>query len=437
MNTDDNADKTLGRVADYITRMLKHDIPEAKIRQALMHNKQREAEELFEQAFYLVELRAKAVVEAKKHEEAAKKAKLRSLTESGTKILGESETILLHTPVAPKTEPKEVVAIAAITGTKEVIPDTASIASAMSESTAPYQQHPVYPATPPAVNQGQPYPQPGTPIPAAGRHYGLRQAAIEAIAATKANPIAYTVAVACSYVAAGSLAVLVSLAANSLFKLRYNFLITPPAKLLSTLLGSIGVHIVVGALAYTLILVTTSLALYSGSQGRHSSLRVLFGRGINKIGKAGTATLLWALVTVLPMALIVVVPTILLILLRAAASVTYILPILYIAAFGWGIFSNMRYGLVPYVALFEKDVPLFKVFKRSKELLAGGGRRIILQGTILSLTALSAAGLLSGQSPRSLTASSTVAVIITLAAVSLIANALLVMLYRNRRAVIG
>lgn len=107
-----------------------------------------------------------------------------------------------------------------------------------------------------------------------------------------------------------------------------------------------------------------------------------------------------------------------------------------LANFAWTIIILLRYGLAPYVALFEK-VSIGNALKRSSYLLQRGGQWFLVKGTALVLLiSVIASMFTSDSSVDTLTIGDVFALIVTLVLVVSI-NVVAVALYNNRQAVKG
>jgi hypothetical protein len=105
------------------------------------------------------------------------------------------------------------------------------------------------------------------------------------------------------------------------------------------------------------------------------------------------------------------------------------LPKAVIAALTWIIFVLMQYSLVPYVALFEPELPLSRILRRSRHLVSRRGHLFLLFGYLLFVAALGGAYKVTelagpGQG---------LAFAVLALGISLVANGTLVMLYRKRK----
>lgn len=166
-----------------------------------------------------------------------------------------------------------------------------------------------------------------------------------------------------------------------------------------------------------------------------SSIGATLSLGIAKVGRMATANILFALITFWPIALIISLPIILMASGSAVGSSPALLPILMLAAMVWACIASIRFALVPYVALFEPDVPIVKALGRSKYLLLKGGQWFLVKGFLLLLLVFTILSLATHQNFSELMNSNSIAVNILLILLSVMTNGALVMLYLNRRVI--
>jgi hypothetical protein len=264
--------------------------------------------------------------------------------------------------------------------------------------------------------------------------YPVVQALKDAYQAVKANIVTYILTVFVCAVMASALFFFTHMMVEKFMPLHYNFLLTAPTKLLGIMLGSFVLYSTACVLLGALVIAVTSVAIYSsGAQKRKSSINVVLSKSMGKIGIVGAATALLTILTFVPAVLGILLPVTFLLMAHAAASLSYVLPLLYLLAMAWVTFVSRRYALVPYIALFERDVSLGQMLVNSRHLLADGGRRFMTQATLGALALLLLATYLSGGSLRHLSNKVDIYIVIFAGIISLIINAILVMLYRNQK----
>lgn len=174
-----------------------------------------------------------------------------------------------------------------------------------------------------------------------------------------------------------------------------------------------------------------SVAIMDGATRKvRRSVRTTVRTSLRHAGRVASAWLLFGCIIGVPLAL------------GAAGSYLYMhahaismdallgdLPKAVIAALTWIIFVLMQYSLVPYVALFEPELPLSRILRRSRQLVSRRGHLFLLFGYLLFVAALGGAYKVTelagpGQG---------LAFAVLALGISLVANGTLVMLYRKRK----
>lgn len=186
------------------------------------------------------------------------------------------------------------------------------------------------------------------------------------------------------------------------------------------------------AVAYSFLMSCTSIALWDGSHGHKSSTKSVLKRALAAAVRVAGANALLYILVFWPSILAVLVPVLALAYDWPLSTVWLTL----LAIVAWLVIVLLRYPLAPYVVLFEPNVSIWKSLGRSKHLLQKGGQWFLVKGFLFALSILLIVAAFSpidsynndeGNSLLSL----------VLIVLSIIINACLVMLYKNRRAVRG
>ncbi len=198
---------------------------------------------------------------------------------------------------------------------------------------------------------------------------------------------------------------------------------------------ALGVLIVLSSWIAAFLLNIMSLAMMDGANRKvHRSLRRTVRVGLQRASRVASAWLTFAAVLVGPPA-------------YAALSAMFIvhekniqesdfmqvLPYGIIAAITWAIFILMQYGLVPWVALFAPEVRLRDIFGRSRNMLNKKGHLFILFGLGLLAGVLTGYYQLCAAIQAAIGLDKHMVFSIGAIAVAIIANGVMVMLYRKRK----
>lgn len=192
----------------------------------------------------------------------------------------------------------------------------------------------------------------------------------------------------------------------------------------------------------------SALAVRDGAQRRKSSVAKLLSAASKQILRVTGANILFGLIAVVPPILALMVLVFLDIsgalnisdafnIRRPDPSANLSVIACGIASFVWILFCVLRYGLMPYVAVFEPKVPITQTMARSRALLAGGGGRFLTKSLLLLLLTMTVASILSGADTINPSAASNTISTILSVLVSLIWVGMLTMLYWNRKHVVG
>ncbi len=261
--------------------------------------------------------------------------------------------------------------------------------------------------------------------------YSALQALIDSFAAARNNFATYIISVVLAFIVAGSSFFLVGLAINKFFVIPFSSLLASPAKLMTSVVGSLALYAVWYILAGAFVLTATSLALFDGSQSRTSTIGNVLTKSLSQIVRMLKALATLGAIALGPMAVVALVPVIA-VSIHGAKSLAYVLPTLYLAALVWSTAVGLRYALVPYVALFEPGLNLKQSFGRSSSLLAGS-QKTMLMGILPFLTVVGALVAFVHYRPQAVLHPANVVINLVLLLIALIANGALVMLYCNRR----
>lgn len=211
-----------------------------------------------------------------------------------------------------------------------------------------------------------------------------------------------------------------------------------PIKLLTILFGTMIFYTAWFTVTNAFILSTTSLALYDGSINRKSSLSTIMSQAFSRLSRVIVANILFSLVVFWPTVLISLLPFILLASGEGAGnSVFFLMPLAVLLSIGWVTVTLLRFALVPYVALFEPDVPLLKTLGRSNHLLRKGGQWFLVKGFLLVFLVVLVLSAVTGQNIPEVANSNNVVSTIAIFVISALVNGALVMLYRNRKTIKG
>ncbi|MFZ1483595.1 MAG: hypothetical protein WAS36_01120 [Candidatus Saccharimonadales bacterium] len=208
--------------------------------------------------------------------------------------------------------------------------------------------------------------------------------------------------------------------------------------LLFLFIGSI-VGTALYAFSWALLVSSASYGLLNSARRGNDTLLTLVKQTLQSVLRVTLATLLFGLVVVGPIILVYMLIFASLFSSGVTSSPAgtvgaLVIPLL---VFVWVLIALLRYSLVPYVALFETEVPIAKTLKRSKHLLLHGGQWFLFKEGLLVFLLVCIGVLATGQnlsdaqnSPGILTILFTVLFTVTIVSVNY-------MLYVNRKAVRG
>lgn len=267
--------------------------------------------------------------------------------------------------------------------------------------------------------------------------YRLFRAIADTFRAIRRNPAAFVLSIVGSYVLVVGVIVLIALLTVTMVMTIIN-LDSQSGRTIFITLTIIG-YVLLNSVLQALLLAVPSLALYDGAEERKSRFGTLFKTGIKRMWRVAVASALLWLVAVVPI-LIAIVLSFIFVFSAGSSSSTislFLTPILSIVSVVVMIILLLRFSLAPYVALFEPEIPIRKTLSRSKQLLLKGGQWFLLKGVFLILGLLLILSASTGLSAEELKNTSNIIVNVVAFLISIIANGVVVMLYRNRRTVKG
>jgi|GEM_PF-6194432 len=270
--------------------------------------------------------------------------------------------------------------------------------------------------------------------PRPGGPYRLGQALKDSYQAVANNMVNYALVVLISYVLAGTLFFL-TLAIAHKFSLELGYLLNTPGELIISIFGCLAVYSLWYIVASTLVITTTSLALFDGTQKRKRTINEILSKAFVTASRVGMASTMAGAIIFLPAVLIVAVPLVIMVGARALPLLQHSLPILYVIALAWVIMASMRYALAPHIALFGRDTRTSRTLAKSHEMLALNGQWLVAQ-MIASLAVIALMlSLVSGQGWQRAVSADNPAVTAVFATLFLVVNAVLTMIYRDQKSV--
>ena len=303
--------------------------------------------------------------------------------------------------------------------------------SAKDESNLPNREE-----SQPSVAQTQP------PAPASvqsAQYYRVFSAIRDTLSAMKYNAAAYfgSVLLVVLLAVAVVMAVVMLLGLAGL-RIEMNSTMPFATQLIPLLIVAGILYAIWSAVAGAMFTSVSALALRDGAQRRKSSVAKLLSAASKRILRVIGANILFGLIAAVPPILAMMVPAFLGISGAIDGTTVAILSgTAGIAGFVWILFCVLRYGLMPYVAVFEPKVPITQTMARSRALLAGGGGWFLTKSLLLLLLTMNVASILSGADTINPSAASNTIFTILSVLVSLIWVGMLTMLYWNRKHVAG
>ena len=303
--------------------------------------------------------------------------------------------------------------------------------SAKDESNLPNREE-----SQPSVAQTQP------PAPASvqsAQYYRVFSAIRDTLSAMKYNAAAYfgSVLLVVLLAVAVVMAVVMLLGLAGL-RIEMNSTMPFATQLIPLLIVAGILYAIWSAVAGAMFTSVSALALRDGAQRRKSSVAKLLSAASKRILRVIGANILFGLIAAVPPILAMMVPAFLGISGAIDGTTVAILSgTAGIAGFVWILFCVLRYGLMPYVAVFEPKVPITQTMARSRALLAGGGGWFLIKSFLLLLLTMTVASILSGADTANPSAASNTIFTVLSVLVSLIWVGVLTMLYWNRKQVVG
>jgi len=265
--------------------------------------------------------------------------------------------------------------------------------------------------------------------------YRLFRAIADTFRAIRRNPVAFVLSIVGSYVFAVGVVVLIALLTVTLVMTIIN-LDSQSGRTIFITLTILG-YVLLNSVLQALLLAVPSLALYDGAEGRKSRFGTLFKTGIKRMWRVAVASALLWLVAIVPILIAIVLSFTFVFSAGSSSSTISLLltPILSIASVVVMTVLLLRFSLAPYVALFEPEVPIRKTLGRSKQLLLKGGQWFLLKGVLLVFAVLLILSAATGLKAEELKNTSNITANVVALLIWILANGVVVMLYRNRRMV--
>ena len=465
-----NAPPVNPQLVDYAAQSLKHGVPEETIQKALRLN------QLSDEVITNTIAAAREQMQAgpkpnkdKDREDDAAAPADRPVV--GASFLPQDEDIQLHAAPSPEPEKSEVPSPDPAT-TPAQTPDTPAAAridippgsplpmasiSPDGTSTTPMQPYggaaptvqawagpvsqPIMPAIGGAAAPGvSPYALAGTAAgtPPASQavpsslelsgQYTFRRAITDFLRAATHNFAGFFAGLLLSSFVAGGLITLATIAVSRWFSLTFNFILLRPDHLAKVLFGSMACYLVVWALSAAALASFVAPALVTKRSGRHRSVGNGLALGFGRIVRAaGTAVTVTAIIGI-PAGLVVAVPAIVLVASHQTQVVSYLIPILYAVAAIWTVNRASRLAMAPLVSVFERLGP-GTAMQRSRDLLQGGNRLIILAIGGAGSVALAAVALTTGYSAQRIATLLRWPLLVTIAVTAVAATGILSVIY--------
>ena len=303
--------------------------------------------------------------------------------------------------------------------------------SAKDESNLPNREE-----SQPSVAQTQP------PAPASvqsAQYYRVFSAIRDTLSAMKYNAAAYFGSVLLVVLLAVAVVMaMVMLLGLAGLRIEMNSTMPFATQLIPLLIVAGILYAIWSAVAGAMFTSVSALALRDGAQRRKSSVAKLLSAASKRILRVIGANILFGLIAAVPPILAMMVPVFLGVSGAIDGTTVAILSgTAGIAGLVWILFCVLRYGLMPYVAVFESKVPITQTMARSRALLAGGGGWFLIKSLLLLLLTMTVASILSGADTANPSAASNTIFTVLSVLVWLIWAGMLTMLYWNRRQVVG
>ena len=180
----------------------------------------------------------------------------------------------------------------------------------------------------------------------------------------------------------------------------------------------------------------TSLALMDVAEGRLRPIGQVLRSALQQLLRVIVSYIVFWIVIFGPLLIVAVVGMIVTITGLANGVGAILLYLLGIASLAWGLIAALRYPLIPYIALFDPGVRYGQLPRRSFQLMKSGGQWFIFKGILLIMAVTIILSIIT-ESLLGETAIGTILSSVIFAAISVIANGVMVMLYRRRRMIVG
>jgi len=289
---------------------------------------------------------------------------------------------------------------------------------------------------PSSLSAAQPQ-QPPSSLP----KYGVISSLNDALAAIRANLGTYAVTVVIGVVLSAvmtyvyNFAVIAVIGGVGLF---FVFSAGSTPSILPILILFFGAVTIISILFSAWLFTLNATAVADGANGMKRSAGSTLSVATRAFVRVALAEALFFLVLTAPLLALVTLSFVLALVFGAeslsAMSILYFIG--GIAGSVWILVAFLRYLLVPYVALFEPEVPLRQTLGRSKHLMMKGGQWYVVKLILLCIVAAIALSPFAGEPSYSAQAAEpNIFISLAVTALSLLVGAMVVMLYRNRRQV--
>lgn len=277
-------------------------------------------------------------------------------------------------------------------------------------------------------------PPPTIPIP---NNYQVRRALSDSFEAMSRNGRTFLMAVVISAIVVTVSLILVSLVIGKLHSTLayYGYLPANTFRFIVFFVGSLLLYTIWYSFVYAFSLSVISLALSDGASGKKTSITDILSKRFDLINRVVSANALFLLVAFWPLVFVVIIPIIWITSHDIGFLTIWLLPILSAMAIAWLNVAALRFALLPYVALFEPHITLSKALTRSRRLLQYGGQWFLVKGFLMIIAVLTLLLLITGSSIKSLNNSNNFFIDGLLIVLAILANGVLVMLYKNRNSV--
>lgn len=265
--------------------------------------------------------------------------------------------------------------------------------------------------------------------------YKVSKAILDSIKALRNNVVAVVISVVATILVGGALLMVVSFLTVLAYTKGISSTYTSLLLLVVEMLIYVALSTLLDAVIYTVLISNFMQTMHDGHYNEKSNVLTVIRKNLSLLPRLMKASILVYIVSFWPLLVIYSI------FIALAFSADFFGPkmiLLLVGAFfgfGWAIIATLRYALVPMVALFETDVPISRILKRSKELLSKGGQWFLIKGILLTVFIYGLIGIVTGLSIRNINASKNIILLIITLIIGVFTNAVLVMLYINRKSV--